>query len=189
MELYDRSTACCFTGYRPEKYDFPFDPDCREYSVMIRRLCTAVADMTEKGCRVFYSGMAKGFDLISAEHVALVKKLNKDIKLIGVIPFEGQERGWSREWRDRYAAVLSECDRTVVLEPSYTKWAYDRRNRYMVDHSSYCITYYDGKQGGTGSTLRYAVKQGISVLNIHDTDLVAAENERIKQYAQLYLPL
>lgn len=180
--------SCCFTGYRPEKYDFPFESDCKEYSVMIRRLCTAVADMIEKGCRIFYTGMAMGFDIIAAEHIALVKKLNREIKLIAVVPFRGQESGWSYEWRERYKALLKECDEVIVLEESFTKWAYHSRNRYMVDHSRYCITYFDGKKSGTAYTVQYAERKGLYVLNIHDTDPLAKENERIKTYAQLYLP-
>lgn len=33
--------------------------------------------------------------IIAAEHVALVKKLNRKIRLIAVIPFEGQDKKWN----------------------------------------------------------------------------------------------
>ena len=41
-----------------------------------------------------------------------------------------------------------------------------RRNRYMVDASSVLIAAYDGKPGGTMSTLLYAIRRGIEIIEI-----------------------
>jgi len=43
------------------------------------------------------------------------------------------------------------------------------RNRYMVDHASYCIAYYNGSpRSGSGQTLRMAKKAGIEICNLHE---------------------
>lgn len=186
MENTEKS--CCFTGYRPEKFGFTFETDCREYHIFVRRLATAIADVVEKGCTVFYTGMAMGFDIAAAEHVALIKKLNKNIKLIAVIPFKGQEKKWTDEWQRRYREVLSLCDEIVTLEPFYTRGAYAKRNRYMVDRSRFCITYFDGKKGGTDNTVKYALQRGRKVLNIFKTDPVSEMNGHFKVKLTLIPP-
>lgn len=33
-----------------------------------------------------------------------------------------------------------------------------KRNKYMVDNSDYVIAVWSGKPGGTGNTVRYAIK-------------------------------
>ena len=56
------------------------------------------------------------------------------------------------------------------MNDGYVKWAYDQRNRYMVDRCRYVLTYFDGSKGGTGNTVTYAIKNGREVLNINTTD-------------------
>lgn len=170
MRMINIENSCCFTGYRPEKFDFPLEESNPQYRQFFTRLVTGIADMINNGCTDFYCGMAQGFDIMAGEHVALIKKLNKRIRLIGVVPYEGQEKGWSHEWQSRYRALLAECDEVVTLNTQYTKWVFQQRNEYMVDRSRYCLTYFDGKRGGTDNTVKYAVKHSRVVLNIYDTD-------------------
>ncbi len=180
--------SCCFTGYRPEKFDFSLETDGPEYRKFFGRLQTAIADMVEKGCTEFYCGMAQGFDILAGEHVALIKKLNTKLRLIAVVPFEGQEKRWSRDWQRRYRELLAECDEVIVLNDSYSNWAFQQRNRYMVDRSRYVLTYFDGKQGGTDNTVKYAVKNGREVLNINTTDPVEDIISQFKCTAYLIPP-
>lgn len=49
----------------------------------------------------------------------------------------------------------------------YCKQAFHIRNRYMVDHSSRLICYYDGQLGGTDYTVNYARKKGLDIINLH----------------------
>lgn len=180
--------ACCFTGYRPDKFPFPFETDCPERREFQRRLPLAIADMIEKGCTVFYCGMAQGFDIAAGEQVAIFKMANKNIKLIGVVPYKDQEKGWGNYWKNRYRKLLDECDEVVVLSDVYAKWVFENRNRYMVDRSRYVLTYFDGQKGGTDNTVKYAVNHGREILNIYDTDPSAEMHERIKCVAHLLPP-
>ena len=126
-----------------------------------------------------------GFDILAAEHVVTLRLARKDLKLIAVVPFKGQESGWPKEWQDRYREIIKECDEVITLSDSYHKWVYSNRNRYMVDRSRFVVTYFDGKDGGTKSTVQYAVKNGRELLNIYETDPVGEQNARYK--AQLIL--
>ncbi len=169
MQNFENS--CCFTGYRPEKFSFPLNESSPEYRCFAERLLTGIADMVEKGCTVFYTGMAMGFDILAAEHVITFKKARSDIKLIAAVPFEGHENTVSNEWKKRYREVLQDCDEVVAVSPKYNKWVYSKRNRYMVDRCLYVLTYFDGRSGGTKNTVSYAMKNGRRLLNIYETDV------------------
>ena len=40
------------------------------------------------------------------------------------------------------------------------------RNRHMVDHSALCVCYMVSPRGGTLSTVSYALKEAVPVINI-----------------------
>ena len=41
--------------------------------------------------------------------------------------------------------------------------AYQKRNEWMVDHSSLVLAFYNGEPGGTANTIQYARKHGVDV--------------------------
>ena len=45
---------------------------------------------------------------------------------------------------------------TIVLQDHYTEGCMQRRNRYLVEHSSMLIAVYSGGSGGTKYTIDYA---------------------------------
>ena len=53
-----------------------------------------------------------------------------------------------------------------MVQDSYTRGCMQRRNRYMVDHASLLIAVSDGAEGGTRSTIEYAFRRGVSVMDI-----------------------
>lgn len=180
--------SCCFTGYRPEKFGFEFNNDDPKYRLFTERLIAALTRKIEGGCTVFYTGMAKGFDIIAAEYIELIKRRNKNLKLIAVIPFNGQESGWSDDWKARYHELLKNCDEKIVLNEKYEKWVYDQRNRYMVDRCRYVLTYFDGKPGGTSNTVKYALRNCRDVINIYETDPAEEDKARFVAKFVLYPP-
>jgi uncharacterized phage-like protein YoqJ len=180
--------GCCFTGYRPEKFGFPLIDSDPNYRILMERLTAAVNDRIASGCKVFYTGMARGFDIIAAEYVELIARFNKDIKLIAVVPFKGQENSWEIEWQERYNRLLNSCYSVVTLSDTYKRGVYHNRNRYMVDRSCSVIAYFDGKAGGTGSTVEYAEKKGLGVINIFRKDLYSEETNNYKAYLEIYSP-
>ena len=171
MELREETGcySCCFTGYRPQKYPFPLRRGNAAFDALENALTDALFDLYETHCRTFYTGMAMGFDLIAAEAVLFLKKAKQDpdIKLIAVLPFADQGKTFSDEWKARFDAVLRECDGEVLIEREYSKGCYAERNRYMVDHSDFVVTWYDGQKGGTRNTLLYAQKLGRGIVNLN----------------------
>ena len=159
--------GCCFTGHRPEKCSFRYDGRSGEFVVLADELEKQIIAALNGGFDTFYCGGAKGFDLLAAEMLASLREKYK-FKLVLVIPFEGQEKGFSTEWKRRYKYALDAADERICLSDEYYRGCYNARNRYMVDRSELVIAHYDGSAGGTRDTINYAKQQGKAVINVAD---------------------
>ncbi len=163
-----KEKSCCFTGYRPEKFPFSLEKDIKQLNVFENKLYSAVFSLPKEGVTKFYCGMAEGFDIIAAEAVLDLRESIKDtiIELVAVIPFKDQSKGFKKGWKERYDKILKLADKVVILSDKYFNGCFAKRNCYMVDNSDIVLTYFDGKAGGTGSTLNYAKKLGKSIVNV-----------------------
>ena len=159
---------CCFTGYRPSKFPFELSGGNGDYDEFLSALESTIFSLYEKGCSVFYTGMAMGFDIIAAETVVKLKRCgNSKISLICAVPFKGQGNAYPDDWKERYNNIIKSSDETVVLSQTYYGGCYFKRNHFMVDNCDYVLTWYDGKRGGTMETLNYAAKKGREIINIY----------------------
>ncbi len=154
-----------FTGYRPAKLPFfgEDDPMCIELK---RRIKAEIERCITQGADEFYSGMALGVDIWSAEAVLQLKEKYPDIRLIAVVPCPDQDIKWQPSDRQRYALALKKCDNVMCTSPQYTSDCMHRRNRVLVDTCDVLIAVFDGKSGGTKYTVDYAKKMGKKVVLI-----------------------
>ena len=154
--------TCCFTGHR--KIPQARLPLLRErLENTVRRL------IEERGTVNFIAGGALGFDTLAAECVLSLKKEYPKINLLLALPCPEQDTRWRKEDRERYAKILSECDKYIYISERYTPSCMHERNRFLVDHSSFCIAYrQEGKQGGTAYTLEYAKQKAIPYVNLFE---------------------
>jgi len=169
--MQEKFKSCCFTGYRPSKFSFPLDRNCRDYIKFENKLVDAVFSLPKEDCYTFYTGGAMGFDIIAAEIVLMLKsstKLNGSIELICAVPFIEQSAAYDNEWKSRYENILSNADEVILISDKYYPGCYQKRNEFMVDNSDFVITWYDGHSGGTRNTVRYATKKGKKIINLSD---------------------
>ena len=161
-------SKCCFTGYRPDKFDFNLYEDTKEYLELENKLYGAVFSLANQGITRFYCGVAMGFDIMAAEAVLTLKEAKTDatIDLFCVKPFEEQAKNFPEFWQKKHRKILEAADEVVIMGTKYYKGCFHKRNCYMVDNSDIVLTYYDGKNGGTKSTLAYASKLGKRIVNI-----------------------
>ena len=61
-------------------------------------------------------------------------------------------------------ALCAQADEVCVFEPVYSGGCMLRRNRAMVDAARRVITVYDGGEGGTAYTVRYARQTGRQIV-------------------------
>lgn len=88
-----------------------------------------------------------------------------------VCPFDGFTNRWHQDQQDRFEEMLSHYDKVIYKEKTGSREAYLSRNRHLVDNSAYCIAYCTRNYGGTAYTVRYAMKNGVTVLNTADYDV------------------
>lgn len=157
--LIDCKRRCAFTGHRPEKLK-----QAEEYiiSALYAEIQYAIAD----GFDTFISGMARGVDIWAAEIVLRLRNEGASIQLICACPYKGFEDRWSATWKSRYRSILQASNQIVYISPKYSPDCFQKRNIWMVDHSSRVIAVYNGLPGGTRNTIKYAQKQGIDCHNI-----------------------
>ena len=155
-EAEKRMHRCCFTGHRPEKLKI----DEETARVLLRQgIQTAYA----AGYTTFISGMARGIDLWAADIVLEERQLHPDIHLICAVPHPDFEKRWNATAQQLYSTILQKADLTRIICPAFSMGAYQKRNIWMVDHSSLVLAYYNGDTGGTANTIAYAKSRGIRV--------------------------
>ena len=103
----------------------------------------------ENGIRFFYIGCAVGFDMMAA-HTVLEQK--ETISRYGfwwrLFLMSGQDVYFNKEDKQRYADILRQADKVVVLSEYYYAQCYAHRNDYMISHACRLIAYWDGKSAG-----------------------------------------
>ena len=166
MKRYTKNQVCCFSGYRPEKLGLG-DAEAFLRGEIERSICRAV----QAGCHVFMTGMSRGFDLWAARTVLGMRE-ELGVELWSVVPYDGIDRSWNENWRERYHEVLFSAERVYCLEMRYKPGCFYKRNSFMVENSCRLICYYDGIPGGTEYTVQQARKFGLEIDNLADRQLV-----------------
>ncbi len=147
--------TCCVTGHR----DIPNDEMPYVSAELKREIQNAIAD----GFTHFISGFADGADLIFAEIVAELKS-EYPVTLEAAIPHRKRISTPNKSFH----AILSECNIVGIHSEKYSVSCFNKRNRFMVEHSERIIAVYDGRlSGGTFFTINYANTLGKEVKIIH----------------------
>lgn len=166
----DRAKTCTFTGHRENKLPWRGNEDDPRCLRLKQQIFDAAEALYQSGYRHYICGMANGSDLYFGEAVLRLREEHPDITLEAAIPCEGQSRHWNEALRRRYDRLARECDYTTVIQKDYTPDCMLRRNRYMVDAASVLIAAYNGSPGGTRSTLLYAMRQGLQIIELQMED-------------------
>ncbi len=155
----EREKSCCFSGHRriPEQ----------DMLWLRRRLREEILALVEDGVGTFLAGGALGFDTIAAQEVLRVRAMGlPTLKLVLALPYVGQEETWSQRDAAVYRSLLRQADEVVYMAEGYRRGIMHQRDRYLVDHSAYCICYLVQEKGGTAYTAQYAKEQGVLVRNL-----------------------
>lgn len=161
-------SICAFTGHRPEKLPFGYDenhPDCEKLK---QQLFCEILRLTREGVTTFLTGMAQGVDTWAAEIVLQLKCTlpSRKIQLWAVIPYDRQSNGWNEDAKRRYQGILQQADKVEYISHAYYQGCLQKRNRYMVELADVLLAVYDGKPGGTKSTIDYAQRKGRTIIII-----------------------
>lgn len=150
---------CCFTGHRPQKLR-------RSEKEIKADLEKAIKQAIADGYTTFITGMAYGVDIWAGQIVVRLRESNPTLHLIAAVPFRGFEDRWSADWKKAYAELLEQADLVKYICPHYSGGAYQRRNEWMVDHSSRIIAVFNGEPSGTKNTIDYAKTKDAAIISI-----------------------
>ena len=159
-ESEKRMHRCCFTGHRPQKLR-------RSEKEIKADLERAIQQAITDGYTTFITGMAYGVDIWAGQIVVRLRKSNPALHLIAAVPFRGFEDRWSADWNRAYQELMEQADLVKFICPGYNAGAYQRRNEWMVDHSSRVIAVFNGEPSGTKNTIEYANKQAVYIFRIN----------------------
>ena len=159
-----KSNTCCFTGHRNiRKAD--------EESIK-GKILEQVLIQLQQGISTFMVGGAVGFDMMAGEVLLdLREKEGKELRLVSVLPYLAWREKWMEEDKDREDRILEKSDEILFSMSEYQREAYLHRDRRMVDASAVCIACCSRKTGGTAYTVRYALKNGLQVINLADWNI------------------
>lgn len=155
--------CCSFTGHRPSKLPWGYDEgaaSCMEFKFRLRE---TLEYLIGKGYADFMSGGALGFDMIASEIIISLREKYPWVRLIMVLPFDGQADKWTAEQQRRWSSIIESSDRVIHISHSYDKGVYFRRNHYLVENADLLLAAYDGQPGGTAGTVAYAKRHGVKV--------------------------
>ena len=150
--------TCCFTGHRTL-------PANRVQTIIIN-LDREIDALIGQGVTDFISGGALGFDQIAASLIVAKKEMGKKIRLIFALPFKNQDTLWNEKQKELYQNLLGETEEVTFVSEEYDPFCMKRRNKYMVEHSAYCICALLHEKSGTAQTVRFARKKGVKIINV-----------------------
>ena len=150
--------SCCFTGHRT----IP----AKDFDLVRCGLEDEIDSLAGEGVEQFYAGGALGFDTLASLTVLMLKRRHPGIRLILVLPCRDQADKWTQMDQVQYEYIKSCADEVVYTAEQYHRGCMQKRNRYLVDHSAYCICYLTRSSGGTAYTVKYAREHGLQLVNI-----------------------
>ena len=149
--------TCSFTGHRPNKLPWGYNEKGIRFFLFKNRLRKTIKESIKNGYKHFISGMALGSDMLCAEMVLKLKKKHPNITLECAIPCINQTERWLKGTIERYNTIISKADKvTYVSNKHYFNGCMQKRNKYMVNNSSFLIAIYNGSSGGTKQTSKLA---------------------------------
>lgn len=153
-----KEQTCCFSGHR----NLPADDIYK-----IKRTLKATILSLIKDDIIYYGcGGARGFDLLAAQIILELKEIYPELRLIMVYPCRNQTRYWNEEDRKIYDNIKNKSDKCVYIANDYDDTCMAKRNRHLINNSSFCICYLNHERSGTGYTIDYAEKKGLKIINI-----------------------
>lgn len=150
---------CIFTGHR----QLP-----SSVSPLQQALALRIEALAREGYTDFLSGGAVGFDLLAAEAVLRARERFPALRLLMILPYEGQDRFYPAADRRRYQALLERADLVRYTARDYYKGCLLTRDRVLAEAADGCVCYLTRSTGGTAYTVRHAVARDVPVWNLAD---------------------
>ena len=142
-------SACTFFGHR----------EC--YSLDEQALMVAIEDLIRKCVDTFYVGSQGQFDSAVYACLKQLRKIHPHIRVCVVLAYLPTEKN---EYNDLADTMYPEIE-------GHPKFAIERRNRWMLDHSDFLLCYINHTWGGACKFARLAKRRGKTVINLGNLNI------------------
>ena len=147
--------ACCVSGHRIINED-----------IDVEKLRDIFINLIKKEkVNTFLVGMAVGFDTICFNLLQKIKK-EESIKIIACVPCRNQSKNFNKKEKIEYDKNIRLADHIILVSEEYTPYCMIKRNKFMVDNSTFIVYYLREDKGGTKRTVDYAIKQELGLISI-----------------------
>ena len=89
-----------------------------------------------------------------------------ELRLLMILPCEGQDRAYPPEEKTRYREVLSQADLVRYTAHTYYKGCMLARDRVLAEAADYCLCYLTRSTGGTAYTVRQCALRDVPICNL-----------------------
>lgn len=107
-------------------------PDTLRVNSIFSEVYPIVKSLYDDGYDIFMTGMSEGFDLFVSEVILKLKEEHSEIMLIAIIPYMGQELGYSEDDKRRYKNIFNLADDIIFTSDSYCETTLDLINRHLL---------------------------------------------------------
>lgn len=105
-----------------------------------------------------------GADIWAGQIVVRLREANPTLHLIAAVPHPSFSARWNTEWKQAYDCLLKQADLVRYINNHFDMGNFQKRNVWMVEHSSRVIALYNGESGGTRNTIEYAKRINVPVI-------------------------
>lgn len=139
--------VCTFFGHR----------DCYELDEKVLR--RAIEELIVSGVDTFYVGNQGHFDRMVLDSLLKFKKIYQHLSFSVVLAYMPTKKFDSDIYR--FHSIYPEG-----LETGHPKFAVEKRNKWMVAQSNYCLCYVNQSYGGAYKFACLAKRKGLIVINL-----------------------
>lgn len=136
--------ACTFFGHR----------ECYEMDAHV--LWDTIEGIINQGVNTFYVGNQGGFDGVVYRCLKQLQKMYPNIRISVVLAYLPTKK---QEGEDMSDTIYPEIE-------GHPKFAIERRNRWMIAQSDYCVCCINRTWGGAYKFARMAKRRGLTVINL-----------------------
>lgn len=153
------------TGHRPKGLGLNYSEKSNQ---LLKEFCISGLKQLNEDCQItkIISGGATGWDQSLAETAIIL-----GIPLELALPFTGFGSNWPPNGQKRFKEITNKAIKIHYTsnQPYYSPSQYIIRDQFLVDNCDILIALYSGiDKSGTGATVKYAEKQGKTVINVWD---------------------
>ena len=115
-----RKKSCAILGSPPISFPWGYDEEDPACATLKLLLLNRITYFRSQGVTDFYVVLDAGMGLYAAESVAQLCSEDEALRLICVVPWEGQATKWTPELRDRFYNVQAGCSDVLTASPVWT---------------------------------------------------------------------